>query len=170
MARKGIEIHAKALDRQLKLAMQKCPKETVKAVNDCVLDLAGESARRAPIESGDLRNNCHGTVQGTTVFENKSSVPASVPANTRVVGVVGYSLPYALRQHEDLSLDHNKDPEKYGYKVPAVNVRTGEWNKTAGKTYNMVAGGEAKFLENPFRERLPAYMNRFKKIVEGSIE
>ena len=155
MARRGIEIHAKALDRQLKLAMQKCPKETVKAVNDCVLDLAGESARRAPIESGDLRNNCHGTVQGTTVFENKSSVPASVPANARVVGVVGYSLPYALRQHEDLSLNHDRVD---GHKRPD------------GTTVNMVAGGEAKFLENPFRERLPAYMNRFNKIVEGSIE
>ena len=151
----GVHIDDKALSRQITKAMKVAPREAAKAMMDCVLDLAGESARRAPIESGDLRNNCHGEVQGATVFLNQQASPTAVAPTPRLEGVVGYSLPYALRQHEDLTLPHD---------------RTDGYRRADGTTVNMVAGGEAKYLEKPFEERKPRYIDRFAKIVEESIK
>lgn len=155
------------LNHQITKALKAAPKEAAKAMTDCILDLAGESSRRAPIESGDLRSNCHGTIQDVTVFEGQKPVPAYAPPTSRLVGQVGYSLPYALRQHEDLTARHDRTD---GYRVPSTNQRTGQPNKTAGQTVNMVAGGEAKFLEKPFEERKGRYVRRFEKVVEDSIK
>jgi hypothetical protein len=141
-----ITLNDKALNKQIKRAMRKNPKETARAVTACTLDLAGESAKRAPIETGGLRNDCHAQVNGSTVFSKRKRVGTSVSPSSDSVGEVAYSLPYALRQHEDLSLRHS------------------------GPEHGDVDGGEAKYLERPFEERKARYIQRFAKIVERSLK
>lgn len=62
----------------------------------CGLDLQGESVDEAPKETGALRGNC--------------AVDVS-PDGMEVR--VGYALPYARRQHEELSYHHDDGKAKY---------------------------------------------------------
>lgn len=110
MARNHVEIDSRALTRQLQRAMRRNPTVTTKTVRDIVLDLAGRSARRAPVDTGDLRNNCSATVNGSEVFKNQAAC-GTVNPSQRVEAEVGYSLPYALRQHEELNYNHPKGGE-----------------------------------------------------------
>ena len=82
-----------------------------KALMKAGLDLQQESGDQAPIELGDLRGNAG---IDDSELASKSEIQ------------VGYSLPYALRQHEELD-------------------------------YNHPGGGNAKFLENPFRKNWRKY-------------
>jgi len=156
MSRQGftVTIDDRALNRLIDKAIKTNPQETVKAVKECLWDLAGESAQRAPIESGDLRNNCTAKLNGATIFENQTPILAVLVPGLRAIGSVGYSLPYALRQHEDLNLRHD---------------RTDGYKRKDGTTVNMVAGGEAKYLEGPFMERKARYIRRMEKIVKESL-
>lgn len=157
MAKPGfiqVEVHSRKLDHHIRKALERNPKETAKAVTECILDLSAASSKAAPIETGDLRNNCHGQVQGKTVYKNQRNTAIPSKPGINVQGIVSYSLPYALRQHEDLALRHDRTD---GYRV-----MTG---KNAGRTVNMVAGGQAKYLEQPFMKRLPRYIERMKRIV-----
>lgn len=156
MARKGlIEIDSKALDKQIASALRRNPQETVKAVHECALDLAGRSAPRAPIESGDLRNDCSADLNGLAIFGAQRATGAKPPPSTRAIANVGYSLPYALRQHEELDYQHDRTDGR----------RQGD-----GRTVNLVAGGEAKYLEKPFNENEARYMRRLLQIPERSLE
>lgn len=155
----GIEVDDRELQRQIKAAMARNPQETMKAIMDCVLDLAAASAKVAPIESGDLRSNCHGTVNGSTLFKDQQQKPGLPLPSLASVGEVGYSLPYALRQHEDLTLRHDRTDGR--------KIMTGV---NAGRTINMVAGGQAKFLEGPFNERVDRYIKRMEEIPERVIK
>lgn len=74
-------------------------------------DLAGEGARRAPVEEGTLRGSFSHEVKRTA-----SGYEVEVTADT----------PYAARQHEEVTWKHPK-------------------------------GGEAKFLENPLKEKTAQY-------------
>lgn len=77
----------------------------------CAADLQSKSSEQAPIDKGDLRGNCAIDEQALTVR-------------------VGYSVPYALRQHEELDYQHpkggkakyledpfNENAEKYGKSI-----------------------------------------------------
>jgi len=150
----GIILEDKELNRQLEQAMRRAPAVTTRKVRGCLLDLAGRSARMAPIESGDLRNDCKAVLNGATVYENQQATGIRAPRNLAAFGTVGYSLPYAPRQHEDLTLRHD---------------RTDGYVLQNGRTYNMVAGGDAKFLERPFLERLPRYIKALEAIPEEVI-
>ncbi|GHU90279.1 hypothetical protein FACS1894202_09810 [Clostridia bacterium] len=107
----GVTIDDKALNKLIARATKAAPRETTRAVMDCTLALAGESARRAPVDVGDLRNNCHAKVNEQTVFENQERVGGAAKPSVTPVGTVGYSLPYALRQHEELDYKHPKGGE-----------------------------------------------------------
>ena len=159
----NIRVQSKQLEQRIKNATKAAETGPGRAMFACVMDLAGASAKLAPIETGDLRSNCHGRVNEATVFLNKAPVPAPVPNAPMLVGTVGYSLPYALRQHEDLTLDHTRSD---GHRTPAVNMRTGQPNKTAGRSVNRVPGGEAKFLEKPFEERKDRYVRLFESVLK----
>lgn len=154
MAQKYVEIEDDKLKRALRKAVAKNPRETVKAITACVLDLSAASAEVAPIETGDLRNNCHGRVGSQTVFKGQKPTGVSPTPGTRITGSVGYSLPYALRQHEDLTLNHDRTDGR--------RIMTGP---NAGRTVNMVAGGQAKYLEGPFLKRAPLYLERLRRII-----
>ncbi|MFT3951181.1 MAG: hypothetical protein QM689_04405 [Oscillospiraceae bacterium] len=143
-----ITLDDKALNKQIKDALKRNPKVTARKVATIGIDLASKSARRAPIESGDLRNNCSAQLNGRTIFANQSGVPTAVSA-TKATASVGYSLPYALRQHEELGYSHD---------------RTDGYKRADGSTVNMVAGGESKFLEKPFEENKQKYIDMIAKI------
>lgn len=145
-----VTIEDKELNEQIELAMKRNPKETARVVKLCLIDLAGRSAKIAPIESGDLRNDCTAELNGFKVFSRQTVIGGSLNA-LRAEGEVGYGLPYALRQHEDLSMRHD---------------RTDGYRRPDGTTVNMVAGGEAKFLEKPFNERKDSYIRDIEKIPE----
>ena len=149
----SISLDDKNLNRQIQEAIKSNPEETTRAIKDCMLTLAAESAQRAPIESGDLRNDCKAVLNGSTIFKEQNRTGGRAIASTKVLGTVGYSLPYALRQHEELNYSHERTD---GHKI-----LTGT---NAGKSVNMVAGGEAKFLEKPFNELLPRFIARIKQI------
>lgn len=112
MAKKSFSITLQddELDKQLKRAYKRNPTETAKATRESLLDLAGESARRAPVDTGDLRNDCTAELNGQTVFMRKSPVGGSLPT-LRAYGSVTYGLPYALRQHEVLTYKHPRGGE-----------------------------------------------------------
>ena len=61
------------------------------ALKKSALDLQGRSAEEAPIDKGDLRGN--------------AGIDDSQLRSKSIV-FVGYSLPYALRQHEELDFNH----------------------------------------------------------------
>jgi hypothetical protein len=61
---------------------------------DCGLDLKRKSQDEAPIDIGDLKGNCN------VADPEESSGDITV--------TVGYSLPYALRQHEHTEYIHPK--------------------------------------------------------------
>ena len=88
MAKFKIELDSKALDKQLANALKRNPKVTANTIKAIALDLQGKSAKLAPVDTGDLRNNCNADLSKAN--GNKASA------------TVGYSLPYALRQHEEL--------------------------------------------------------------------
>lgn len=81
---RGDEVEAKILEA------------AARQIYRCALDLAGESARRAPIDTGDLRSNV------------SLSSPLEGNTPTRRTVRVGYDLPYARRQHEELTYRHPK--------------------------------------------------------------
>lgn len=143
-----VSLNSEKIERQLELALRRNPQKTVEKVKAIAIDLAGKSAERAPIESGDLRNNCHADLNGTTIYENQSA-SGNVQPSTQAMASIGYSLPYALRQHEDLALRHD---------------RTDGYERDDGTTVNMIAGGEAKYLENPFNENAEHYANQLRSI------
>lgn len=154
MSKITVKYKDNGLSKAIQLAMARCPAETVKAVKKCALDLSGKSAKRAPIESGDLRNNCHAELNGVTVFEKQTAKGAPVPTN-KATASVGYSLPYALRQHEELGYRHD---------------RTDGSHLNNGNSYNLISGGEAKYLERPFNENVQKYTQIMDNIVERSLK
>ena len=151
----ALTITDSGLERALKKAVKKSPEKAARAVMDSLLDLAGKSASRAPVESGDLRNNCHATFGGATIYQNQQAMPTAPPNIPRVSGTVGYSLVYALRQHEELLWRHD---------------RTDGYRRKDGSTVNMIAGGEAKYLERPFDENQKKYAKRIQEAVKQTLE
>lgn len=125
---KGFENLKKALAE----AEKRNPKVTAQKVTAIALDLAGRSAQQAPVDTGDLRNNCTAVLNNSEIFKEQRVTGNSEPAE-KVEATVGYSLPYALRQHEELDYNHPK-------------------------------GGKAKFLEEPFLEKEPDYIQLLSSI------
>lgn len=103
----NVVIDSRELDRQLKNAIRRNPRVTAQKVTAIALDLAGRSARLAPVDTGDLRNNCHAEVNGSAVFRNLTPCGTAAQA-LKAEAKIGYSLPYALRQHEELTYNHPK--------------------------------------------------------------
>jgi len=56
-------------------------------------DLKRKSSETAPVDTGDLRGNC--AIDGSAL-------------DSELIERVGYSLPYALKQHETLGYKHPK--------------------------------------------------------------
>jgi len=86
--------------------------ETMLALKRTGLSLKGESSPTAPIESGDLRGNCSVAFDREVISppepatdEPLALIPVEIPEE-RLVARVGYTLPYALIQHESMEFIH----------------------------------------------------------------
>ena len=102
-----VELDDGGLGKQLKAALKRNPEATGRTITAIALALAGESASRAPIESGALRTNCHAEINGTTVFENQAPALGGI-STLAPIATIGYSLPYALRPQEELDYRHDR--------------------------------------------------------------
>jgi hypothetical protein len=69
-------------------------------------DLKAESIVQAPIDSSNLRANCSVIYEGK-VISAASAGKNLTPTGKRFSGQVGYTLPYALKQHEQLDYQHS---------------------------------------------------------------
>lgn len=138
---KSFQDAVRGIEHKLQIKVDAVNESVVQAVADCALDCLGRSVQRAPVESGDLRSSGYVKLNGSAYAQGHgdhsaaagTSVVGTVPDGPRIDAEVGYSLPYALKQHEDLSMRHD---------------RTDGYRRKDGTTVNMVAGGEAKYLES----------------------
>lgn len=101
-----------------------------KANFDNAVHLAGEGALQAPVETGDLRGSLEPGAANGRFKEEAGGLNMTV----------GSDLPYAAKQHEDLSLNHN------GPKQP---------------------GGKAKYLEDPLNANRDFYMQNLADAARG---
>lgn len=140
----GIE----AVTEKINSEIAKLKHKSSKGLASAAVFVANEAVKRAPIESGELKNSVYIDLDGKRAANGEKGIlNANIGTNERMAAI-GFCCRYAVKQHEDLSLNHNRDPLTEGYTVPKFNVRTGKENITAGKTYNMQPGGQAKFLES----------------------
>ncbi len=130
---------------------------SLKGLKDASLYVADESIKRTPIEIGDLRNSVYVDLDDKRIASGQEEVRQQRSGQGDIAGIsteswngaklatIGFASKYAAKQHEDLSLSHDRTD---GYRVPEINQRTGKPNKHAGKTVNKIPGGQAKYLES----------------------
>lgn len=140
---KGIE----EITRKINNAVANMKRTSSKGLVSAAVYVANKAVQRAPIESGDLKDSVYIDLDGKRVARGEKEITAinANIGNDIKIAEVGFSSKYAARQHEDLSLRHDRTD---GYRVPEFNQRTGKPNKTAGKSVNRIPGGQAKFLES----------------------
>lgn len=134
----------KELDKALKKIPAGSETAVKKSLTDIALDLQGEAQRRAPVDTGDLRGSAYATVDGKDVTQNASADKhpktrrTSKPTAKKMQAIVGFTEPYAIKQHEDLTLKHER-------------------------------GGEAKYLENPYKEKKDMYLKDIGDAVKKAV-
>lgn len=112
---------------ELQAAFKKMPSNAESAVKKelkiITLDLQGKAQKLAPVDTGDLKGSAFAEIDGLN-------------------GTVGFTEPYALRQHEEVGYRHPK-------------------------------GGEAKYLETPYKENAGKYADAIiaevKKVVDKHV-
>lgn len=140
----------KELEAKLAIKVGEVNDRVTKAVRDCAVDCISRSVPRAPIESGDLRSAGFAKVNEETVATGNAdgSITLTGAADieitgSEVVAEIGYAgVPYARRQHEEIGWRHD---------------RTDGYRRKDGTTVNMVAGGQAKYLESVIVENIDRY-------------
>jgi hypothetical protein len=80
------------LNKILKSIPARCNKAVNKALKKITEDLKGKAQRLAPVDLGDLRGSAFAEVNDLD-------------------GTVGFTEPYATRQHEEISYNHPKGGE-----------------------------------------------------------
>jgi hypothetical protein len=131
----------KQVEAKLQLSIQDMKSGSSKGLTDALLHIAGKAQQRAPIETGDLRSSAHVDIDGEVFARgNKDGTALDIVGNipeSAAIGKVSFNSVYAAYQHEHTELRHDRTD---GYRI-----MTG---KNAGQTVNMVAGGQAKYLES----------------------
>jgi hypothetical protein len=88
-----------------------------KAVKKSLLDLKGKSQRLAPIDKGDLRGSAYAKDSVTT---------------KGIDGEVGFTEPYATRQHEEMDYQHPKGGQAKYLETPLhqyINRYIDDWSE-----------------------------------------
>ena len=126
-------------------AISRMKKTSSRGLAEAALFVAAEAVKRAPIESGDLKNSVYVDLDGKNLAKGETLTLNSTIGGDAKIAEIGFASKYARRQHEDTSLRHDRSD---GYRIQEINERTGKPNKHAGQTYNMVPGGQSKYLES----------------------
>lgn len=139
------------ITRNINKAVANMKRTSSRGLASAAVFVANKAVQRAPIESGDLKNSVYIDLDGKRIARGEEDVRNAQSIIGTDIGInekmaaVGFASKYAAKQHEDLSLRHDRTD---GYRVPEFNLRTGKPNKTAGKSVNLIPGGQAKFLES----------------------
>lgn len=149
-----------AISDKLEVRLAQMSQDACTAACECGLDMLSRSVQRAPIESGDLRSSGFVRVNGTTIGHGTSAgsvvaVSGTTEAEEVTVQIGYHYLPYLWRQHEDLTLRHD---------------RTDGYRRKDGTTVNMVAGGQAKFLESVAVEEIDRYRDYIQEAARRGLE
>lgn len=105
---KGFDIKGlKEVYKNLELAEEEIIAAALKGQKVLAQNILGESQKLVPVDTGTLKRSGNIKTEGN-------------------ITTISYNTPYALKQHEDASLNHPK-------------------------------GGEAKYLERPFNEKVQNY-------------
>lgn len=152
----------KSIEDKLAFSVERMGENVARSIMDCAIDCLSRAVPRAPIESGDLRNSASVKIDGVEEIA-RGNPDGSISQNGGYgrskgdVGEfsarVGFDSIYARKQHEDMSLRHD---------------RTDGYRRKDGTTVNMVAGGQAKYLESVVVENIDRYNDKIKQAaVEG---
>lgn len=151
------------LSQTFDVAVENVDENVKRAVMESALDCLGRAMDRAPIESGDLRSSGYANLDGVTLQSGSAVQDDLVLRSERreqeANAVVGFALPYAHKQHEDLSLSHDRTD---GYRIKS--------GKNAGQTVNMVAGGQAKYLDSVVMENADKWAANIGNAVKKAVE
>lgn len=138
----------KSIEDKLTTTVEQVDGDVTKAVADCAISCLEKAIPRTPIESGFLRSTGKAYVNGNKVAQGDGKdgiivFGAYQLVEDKVEGEVAYGpCEYAIRQHEDLSLRHD---------------RTDGYKRRDGTTVNRVAGGQAKYLESVVVENIDSW-------------
>lgn len=110
--------------RKLNKIIKELPKECAKAFTEVVLNMTADAIQDAPVDLGDLRGSGFAEINGTKVAKGNTNGTITVqneanPKNN-FEGIIGFTEPYALKQHEELEYQHPKGG-KAKYLEDAVN-------------------------------------------------
>lgn len=105
-----------AMEQALNTRIKNLGKFTPKAMTDIILDLLGRAVRDAPVDLGDLRGSGFADIETATgtqrIAEGRQGGVAQVDIfkgdGKTITGVIGFTEPYALRQHEEITWRHPK--------------------------------------------------------------
>lgn len=97
----------------------------IHALKTCGLDLKGKSQDEVPVDLGDLKGDC--------------SVSEPEKSKDNITVTVGYSLPYALRQHEHPEYQHPKAGKAKFLEDPYKN-NSGKYEKHIGNEIKKALG------------------------------
>lgn len=130
-------------EAKVNAAIKNAGREVMAELTEFCFAVCGEAARRAPVETGDLRGSFVVEINGerwghttsgadgsVSFVRDRSDVPADVNTIQIYVGTAGCV--YAVRQHEELTWNHPR-------------------------------GGQAKFLETTLNEFLPTLEERLRE-------
>lgn len=149
----------RAIQSKLDVKVDDATEAVAQAVADCAFDCLDRAVQRAPIESGDLRNSGNVQINGGMYAKGRkeggAEIVGTVSPAPRIVAKIGFYLPYAHRQHEDLNYRHD---------------RTDGYRRADGTTVNMVAGGQAKYLESVIVENLSKWRRYIKEAAKRGLE
>lgn len=93
-------------------------KELGESIKTSAIDLKSKSEPETPVAIGDLKGNCSVVYEDQVISapkggkspESKISIK---PPGTKLTALTGFSLPYALKQHEELGYHHEEGKAKY---------------------------------------------------------
>lgn len=128
----------------------------LKSFTDVCLDLLSESVKKAPVDTGALRSSGYCIINDNPAFRVVPAIPADVKHKK------GVSAPSSFRVVAGKKPTKSaKYTAKIGFSTRYATVQHEMTN------YTHPRGGQAKFLEEPFRQN----SNRYKEILEkGFVE
>ena len=90
--------------------LDKVQDAVVKGIKKSLFDLQDQVNPQIPHDTGDLMGNYSVRIDGEIEKRPKEGDPITGDTQAgSIVGVAGYSLPYARRQHEELDYRHDED-------------------------------------------------------------
>lgn len=131
------------LEKGLNDSIKKLGTVNAKAFTDDVLDLLSKSVESAPVDTGDLRGSGSAIINGTTVAKGNKE------GGITVIG--------SAQDGKELNA-------QIGFEEPYA-VRQHEHTE-----YNHPQGGQAKYLEQPFRDNINKFINHIAEANKNALK